>query len=155
MVNISIPEECIKALKASVSNRLDAIFEAVMDDFKRSPAGTIEWGKEEFLPLYDLWKTLKEQLNTTDMGTLYEESDFQRAVDLCENGVDEDFLNFLKETYIPYSGSYEDLISDIALARRDWLQDYEGEEYTEALNKLKLTTEFFLRTNNSKLPVRR
>ena len=110
MVNISIPEESVKALKASVSNRLDAIFEAVMDDFKRSPAGTIEWGKEEFLPLYDLWKTLKEQLNTTDMGTLYEESDFQRAVDLCENGVDEDFLNFLKETYIPYSGSSADML---------------------------------------------
>lgn len=155
MINVSIPEECVKALKASVSNRLDAIFEAVMDDFKRSPAGTIEWGKEEFLPLYDLWKTLKEQLNPTDMGTLYEESDFQRAVDLCKNGVDEDFLEFLKETYIPYDGSYEDLISDIALARRDWLESYKGEDYKEALNKLKITTEFFLRTNNSKLPARR
>lgn len=155
MVNISIPEECVKALKASVANRLDGIFECVMDDYKRSPADTIEWGKEDFLPLYNLWKTLKEQLGEEDTGTLYAESDFQKAVDICEGGIDEDFLEFLKETYIPYSGSYEDLISDIAIARRDWLQDYEGEEYTDALNKLKVTTEFFIRTNRSKLPVRR
>lgn len=155
MVNISIPEECVKALKASVATRLDGIFECVMDDYKRSPSKTVEWGKEEFIPLYNLWKLLKEQFGEDGTGTLYAESDFQKGVAICEGAIDEDFLEFLKETYIPYEGSYEDLISDIALARRDWLESYEGEDYKDALNKLKITTEFFLRTNNSKLPVRR
>lgn len=152
-MTIEIPEESKKVLMWSLANRLDTTFECVMDDYKRSGAkeSILEFGREEFLPLYKLYHAVQDQLQWGSE-TLYSEEDFQKALDLLQGNVDEDFMEFLKETYLPYDGDYDDLVSDIAIARRDWLQDYEGDEYTTALNRLKATTKLFLRQNSAQLP---
>ena len=151
-MTIDIPEGSIQVLKWSVANRLDAIFECVMDDYKKNPVKAIQYGKEEFLPVWELNLALKEQLGVDDLGTLYTDDDFQKAVDILNGSIDEDFMSFLKETYIPYEGSYEDLLSDIGAARKDWLETYDASERAEGMRKLKATTSLFLRTNRSKLP---